>query len=109
MTRNECSSAGEDINQGPVAWPMESLLLNRVKSAFNSAVPEFPLKDYLSARRELAYEAMYFPHGFPVRVLSKPRRARDGSRVSKLGFVRTRVSWRAIGASDHRGDGRGIE
>jgi hypothetical protein len=39
-------------------------------SALPSIPQEFSMRDYLLAREKLQYEAMYFPLGFPVRVLS---------------------------------------
>jgi len=49
---------------------MDSLSANTVSGTASPAPAELSLKDYLNTRRKLGYEAMYFPLGYPVRVLS---------------------------------------
>jgi hypothetical protein len=70
MNRNESGSAGTAVSDPQPAWTADALLLEQAKVMANSAPAEIPLKSYLDARGKLHFEAMHFPLGFPVRVLS---------------------------------------
>jgi hypothetical protein len=87
MNRNECAQASDDLHHASNAWPTELLLSNPVSPGTRSISPEFPLKDYLNARRDLAYEAMHFPLGFPVRILSNSPRVMEAAKQSWNSFA----------------------
>lgn len=78
MSRNECAPVGENLDQGPSAWPGKSLL----HTTSSSSMAELWLRDYLNTRRELACEAMHFPLGFPVRILSDSPRVMEAAEQS---------------------------
>ncbi len=84
MTRNECTpSVGhENTRESWATWVMDSLFVN-TESVTESPVPaELSMKDYLNARRKLTYEAMHFPLGYPVRVLSNSPRVLEAAEQS---------------------------
>jgi hypothetical protein len=70
MDRNEFGMAGGAVADRQPAWPADALLLQQADAMAGSGAAELPLKSYLDARGKLQYEAMHFPLGFPVRVLS---------------------------------------
>jgi hypothetical protein len=81
MNRNDCVATGERVNEDPVRWVMDSSLLNFAVPAAHPFTG-LPLKGYLHARRNLAFEAMHFPLGFPVRILSNSPRVLDAASES---------------------------
>jgi len=68
--KSDHAAAGAEVEDRCALWPVDSLLLNAGSVTANSGSGELPLKNYLEARRRLTHEAMYFPVGYPVRVLS---------------------------------------
>ncbi len=82
--RNECARAAAHQNSGEdwAAWAMDSLFLNTVGIAAGPVPVELSLKDYLNARRKLTHEAMHFPLGYPVRVLSNSPRVLEAAEQS---------------------------
>jgi hypothetical protein len=70
MNINEFGWAGAAAADRQPAWPADALLLQQARAMANGAPAELPLKSYLNARAKLHYEAMHFPLGYPVRVLS---------------------------------------
>jgi hypothetical protein len=70
MMKSDHAQAGADVKDRCALWPADSLFLNVGNVTANSAPAELPLRNYLEARGKLTYEAMYFPVGYPVRVLS---------------------------------------
>jgi hypothetical protein len=69
MNRNEFGWTGTAVADRQPAWPVDSLLEQAGPKA-DCGPAELPLKSYLDARGKLHCEAMHFPLGFPVRVLS---------------------------------------
>ena len=70
MERNELGVAGATAVDRHSAWPADALLLGQANVMANGATAELPLKSPLDVPGKLHYEAMHFPLGFPVRVLS---------------------------------------
>ena len=70
MDRNEIGWASSAVVEQQPAWAADALLLEQASVLANCMPAELPLKSYLDARGKLHYEAMHFPLGFPVRVLS---------------------------------------
>jgi hypothetical protein len=66
---------------------MESLVLNTSNLTANHAAAGLPLKDYLNSRHKLTYEAVYFPLGYPVRVLSNSPRILEAAEQSWGDFL----------------------
>jgi hypothetical protein len=74
MTRTDHGEVGAGVENGCSEWPTSSLFLNAGAPASTNAAPaELPLRNYLEARRQLTCEAMFFPVGYPVRVLSNSK------------------------------------
>lgn len=69
MARSEFASPGKFAEQSGLAWNMDSLLLEPGLAIKSSAITELPLGNYLHSRQNLSYEAVYFPLGYPVRVV----------------------------------------
>jgi hypothetical protein len=53
---------------------MDSLLLEPGLATKSSAISELPLENYLYSRQKLSYETVYFPLGYPVRVVCNSAR-----------------------------------
>ena len=73
------------MNEDRARWAMDSSLLNLPAAAAQIAtrIPTgIPLKEYLQARKNLACQAVYFPLGFPVRILSNSRRVLEAAEES---------------------------
>jgi len=92
MIRNEGARDAEISNEPRALWPMESLVIDTVKIdtvklAANHVAAGLPLREYLNSRRKLRYEAMYFPLGYPVRVLSNSPRILEAAEQSWGDFV----------------------
>ena len=81
MTRNECTRAvaGHNSRESWVNWTMESLFLKAAEPTASLVPAELTLEDYLNARQKLAYEAIYFPLGYPVRVISNSLRVLEAA------------------------------
>lgn len=86
MDRNQFGRAGPAVADRQPAWPADALLLEQTDGLANGAPAELPLKSYLDARGKLHYEAMHFPLGFPVRVLSNSADVLSAARESWSGF-----------------------
>ncbi len=72
--RSDHGGVSAEIEDWRTSRLIDPLLFNAESIA--SAHPvhaELPLRHYLDARRKLSFEAMYFPVGYPVRVLSNSR------------------------------------
>jgi hypothetical protein len=82
--KNECArlAAYENNGEGWAAWAMDSLFLKTVGIAADPVPAELSMNDYLNARRKLVYEAMHFPLGYPVRVLSNSPRVLEAAEQS---------------------------
>ena len=93
MNRNEFGWAGMAAADRQPAWPSDAPLLEQVNVTATGAPAELPLKSYLDARGKLHYEAMHFPLGFPVRVLSN----------SPEVLAAAKESWSAFHPVFHRG------
>jgi len=78
MNRNDRVAVSERVNDDPVRWVMDSSLLNLAVPAAQT-LSGLPLQGYLHARRNLACEAMLFPLGFPVRILSNSPRVLEAA------------------------------
>ena len=70
MIRNEVATMATVAEDWSSAEPVDSVFPDVANLIAGSAPTELPLKNYLKTRRRLHYEAMYFPLGYPVRVLS---------------------------------------
>lgn len=71
MIRTDHAGIGAEVEDRRASWPTGSLFLGGEALASANAVPaELPLCNYLEARGRLSLEAMYFPVGYPVRILS---------------------------------------
>ena len=70
MIKNDHAAVSAEIEDRCALWPAGSLFFNAGGLTSNSGPAELPLRNYLEARGKLTYEAMYFPVGYPVRVLS---------------------------------------
>jgi hypothetical protein len=82
MARSEFASPGKFAEQAGLAWSMDSLLLEPVIAAKSPAITELPLRKYLDSRQSLNYEAMYFPLGYPVRVVCNSERVLEAAEQS---------------------------
>ena len=82
MIRSEGARAVEKNDDSCIPWPTDSLVLNTANAAASHAATGLPLKEYLNSRRKLTYEAMYFPLGYPVRVLSNSQRILEAAEQS---------------------------
>lgn len=72
MSRSEIARAGE-MEEGPGA-PWKALLPEPGIAAEPMRISELPLSEYLHSRRRLNLERMYFPLGYPVRIVcNSPR------------------------------------
>ena len=79
MNRSECAeSAGDPVTCPAEAGPMLQEL-DIADSRPISSSSDLSLKSYLAVRERLQYEGMYFPMGFPVRVLSDSRAVLDAA------------------------------
>lgn len=81
MNRNDCIPATDHLNEDRARWAMDSALLNIAGPTAHTAAG-LPLPGYLHARRNLAYQAMHFPLGFPVRILSNSPRVLEAAEES---------------------------
>src|SRR4051794_14266655 len=70
MAKSDFAISGKLANDSGHAWNMDSLLLEPGLAAMSSAITEMPLGRYLHSRQSLKYEAVYFPLGYPMRVVS---------------------------------------
>ena len=68
MIRNEYVTAKRTMDQRD--WLTDSPVLELAGQLPHAAPAGLPLKNYLNTRGRLHHEAMYFPLGFPLRVLS---------------------------------------
>ena len=66
--RSECVQA--EMEESSAVLPEVSLWPHTANVTANGAVMELPLSGYAKAHRELTFERMYFPLGYPVRVRS---------------------------------------
>ena len=87
MSRSERARVVEDTKDPCIPWPTDSLVLNTANAAPSHAATGHPLKEYLNSRPKLKYEAMYFPLGYPVRVLSNSQRILEAAEQSWGDFV----------------------
>src|SRR5215469_16037049 len=70
MMGSEHVGVGPELDDWRAFCPIDSLSLSVGSPTANSATAELPLRNYLYARRKLTYEEVYFPVGYPVRILS---------------------------------------
>jgi hypothetical protein len=77
MRRSEIAHAGE-VEEGSGA-PWKSLLLEPGITTEQTGISELPLKEYLHSRRRLNYEGIYFPLGYPVRIVCNSRRVLEAA------------------------------
>lgn len=71
MIRTDRTEVGAEVERTRTSWPTDPLFSSaETLIAANEVPAELPLRDYLEARGKLTLESMYFPVGYPVRVLS---------------------------------------
>lgn len=91
IPRNEQGAAlayAEETNNSRTAEPLRFV----PPTTMQAALQEFSLKSYMSAKGKLRFEKLYFPLGFPVRVLSNSRDV----------LAAADESWRSFQAMFHR-------
>ncbi len=81
MTRSEFASPGELEEKPRAAWNVDSLVLEPGGAKCATAT-ELPLGTYLHSRQTLKYEAVYFPLGYPVRVVCNSARVLEAAEQS---------------------------
>src|SRR4051794_1293277 len=86
MTRSECASRGELAQGSEATWNVDSLLLKPALATTSSGMTELPLGKYLHSRQTLNIEAVYFPLGYPLRVLSNSARVQEAAQQSWSNF-----------------------
>ncbi len=69
MHRNECAPARDSMNEDRATWAMDLSLANLADPAIQTAIG-LRLNWYLHTRKKLICDAMHFPMGFPVRIMS---------------------------------------
>jgi hypothetical protein len=84
MKRNDCGRAGEVDERSGAQW--NSLILEPGIAMENARIAELPLKGYLHSRGELRLERMYFPLGYPVKLMCNSHRVLDAADESWSDF-----------------------
>ncbi len=74
MIRSESASPGQLAEPTGSTWTSDSLDLEPGIATISSPITELPLEKYLHSRQKLKYEAVYFPLGYPVRVVCNSAR-----------------------------------
>jgi len=70
MIRSEAAHPGEAGGGSGAPWNVDSLLLDARIAKEHKWATGLPLQDYLHSRRNLKLERIYFPLGYPVRIVS---------------------------------------
>ncbi len=86
MTENEHAISAADRENPEGAFDLISLLLNDEQPGPPVSTTELPLDTYLAVRDGLKYEGMFFPLGFPVRVLSDSNKVLEAADRSWRSF-----------------------
>src|SRR3954453_558250 len=86
MSENECARAGEVADGSGAAWKMSSSLLDRRTAMVDALSTQLPMGEYVRMRRTLRHEAVFFPLGYPVRVISNSHRVLDAAAQSWSSF-----------------------
>ena len=79
MSSHAQSDGTEDFGS---TWKSDSLDLPPGIAARSSAIAELPLGEYLHSRQNLKYEGVYFPLGYPVRVVCNSARVLEAAEQS---------------------------
>ena len=74
MARSEFASPGQLAENFASTLNSDSLHLEPGVATISPAITELPLGKYLHSRQNLKYEAVYFPLGYPVRVVCNSAR-----------------------------------
>jgi hypothetical protein len=82
MAKSEAAPASEIAEESRRTWQADRLFLNREVSPMHGGRSELHLGEYLHSRRNLKFEAMSFPLGYPVRVVSNSRRVLEAAEQS---------------------------
>jgi hypothetical protein len=86
MTRSERAQIGEVARDARATCQMDSLSLDASVEPTHGGRIELPLSEYWHSRPNLKYEAMSFPLGFPLRVVSNSPRVLEAADQSWSGF-----------------------
>lgn len=86
MTRSEYREIGAVAADSGTTRHMDSLFLHPQAAPIHAGHAELDLGEYLHSRRNLKYEAVWFPLGYPVRVVSNSRRVLEAAEQSWNGF-----------------------
>lgn len=79
MTRSERVQSAETEMDAGAPWNVASVDLEPGTANQNASVTELPLKEYLHSRKRLNCEKIYFPLGYPVRVVCNSHRVLEAA------------------------------
>ena len=79
MIRSERAHTSDAEHGSGAPWNVDSLLLDPRIATEHKWASGLPLKEYLHSRRNLKFERIYFPLGYPVRVVSNSRAVLDAA------------------------------
>jgi hypothetical protein len=82
MTKSEAAPLGAIGEESRTTWQVDGLFLHMNMSPMHGGRTELHLGEYLHSRRNLKFEAMSFPLGYPVRVVSNSRRVLEAAEQS---------------------------
>ena len=86
MTRSECTHHGEADEGAGIRWDRDWMLLEPEVQMQGAGITELPLKQYLHSRRRLNHERIYFPLGYPIRVVCNSHRVLEAADQSWSDF-----------------------